>query len=79
MDANGCARAMARTRWMNVGGGETGDDGDAEVAIGDLSNPSRARALGTAADARAWGGVWMRVGSNARGSGRVWWCGVRRA
>ena len=79
MDANGCARAMARTRWMNVGGGETGDDGDAEVAIGDLSNPSRARALGTAADARACGG-----GMDACGVERAWewscvvvWCASR--
>lgn len=46
------------------GGGETGDDGDAEVAIGDLSNPSRARARGTAADAgvgRGYGCVWGRT------------------
>ena len=80
---DGCEWMRARDRANAVDerrGGETGDDGDVEVAIGDLSGTTLpARARSERRRTRGWGGVWMRVGSNARGGGRVWWCGVRRA
>ena len=78
MDGNGCARAMARTRWMNVGGERRETTGTRRWRSGTYPTlPARARA--ERRRTRAWGG-----GMDACGVERAWewscvvvWCASR--